>query len=29
LVPGVNYRLLIEAGGRKAQHDFVPVPLTP
>jgi hypothetical protein len=29
LEPGVNYRLLIEAGGRKAQHDFVPVPLTP
>ena len=29
LVPGVNYRLLVEAGGRKAQHDFVPVPLTP
>jgi hypothetical protein len=29
LVPGVNYRLLIESGRLKAQHDFVPVPFTP
>jgi hypothetical protein len=26
LQPGVNYRLLIEAGSDKAEHDFVPVP---
>lgn len=29
LEPGVNYRLLIEAGPLKAQHDFEPVPRTP
>ena len=30
LEPGVKYRLLIEANnGAKAEHDFVPVPLTP
>ena len=28
LQPGVKYRLLIEAGSQKAQHDFVPVPRT-
>lgn len=26
LHPGENYRLLIEAGSEKAQHDFTPVP---
>jgi hypothetical protein len=25
LEPGVNYRLFLEAGPQKAQHDFVPV----
>jgi hypothetical protein len=29
LEPGVKYRLLIEAGKLKAEHDFVPVPRTP
>ena len=29
LEPGVKYRLLIEAKGAKAQHDFVPTPRTP
>ncbi len=29
LEPGVKYRLLIEAKGAKAAHDFVPVPRTP
>jgi hypothetical protein len=29
LEPGVPYRLVIEAGKRKAQHDFVPNPRTP
>jgi hypothetical protein len=29
LVPGAAYRLLIEAGKLKAQHDFVPEPYTP
>jgi hypothetical protein len=29
LQPGVKYRLLIEAGSRKAQHDFEPVANTP
>jgi len=29
LEPGVPYRLIIEAGNRKAQHDFVPNPRTP
>jgi len=29
LVPGISYRLIIDAGGLKAEHDFVPVPLTP
>ena len=29
LVPGVNYRLLIEAGPLRAEHDFEPVPRTP
>ena len=29
LVPGERYRLFVEAGKVKAQHDFVPVPRTP
>ena len=29
LVPGVNYRLLIQAGHLKAEHDFTPVARTP
>jgi hypothetical protein len=29
LQPGVNYRMLIEAGSQKAEHDFVPVPRAP
>ena len=29
LEPGVDYRLLIEAGPDKLAHDFVPVPRTP
>ena len=29
LQPGVQYRLLVEAGPVKVQHDFVPVPRTP
>ena len=29
LQPGVPYRLIIEAGKRKAQRDFVPKPRTP
>jgi hypothetical protein len=29
LEPGVNYRLLIEAGSLRAEHDFTPVPRTP
>ncbi len=29
LQPGVQYRVLVEAGSSKAQHDFVPVPRTP
>jgi hypothetical protein len=29
LTPGIKYRLLIEAKGIKAEHDFVPVPRTP
>jgi len=29
LEPGVSYRLLVEAGTVKVQHDFVPVPRTP
>jgi hypothetical protein len=29
LEPGVNYRLLIQAGRLKGEQDFVPVPLTP
>jgi hypothetical protein len=29
LVPGVKYRLLIEAGSLKGQHDFEPVARTP
>jgi hypothetical protein len=29
LEPGVTYRLIIEAGKLKAQHDFTPVPRTP
>jgi hypothetical protein len=29
LQPGVKYRLLIEAKGAKAEHDFVPMPRTP
>jgi hypothetical protein len=28
LQPGVTYRLLVEAGDFKAEHDFVPVPRT-
>jgi hypothetical protein len=28
LQPGVKYRLLIEAGSQKAEHDFEPVPRT-
>lgn len=28
LQPGVKYRMLIEAGSQKAEHDFVPVPRT-
>jgi hypothetical protein len=26
LVPGLEYRIFIEAGSEKAQRDFVPVP---
>jgi hypothetical protein len=29
LQPGVNYRILVEAGSHKAEHDFVPVPRVP
>ena len=29
LAPGVKYRLLLEAKGAKAEHDFVPMPRTP
>ena len=29
LEPGVNYRLLLEAGSIKAEHGFTPVPRTP
>jgi hypothetical protein len=29
LVPGVKYRLILETGKLKAEHDFVPVPRTP
>ena len=29
LEPGVKYRLLIEAKGGNAEHDFVPVARTP
>lgn len=29
LEPGVKYRLLIEAGSRKAEHDFEPTARTP
>ena len=29
LQPGVKYRLIIEAGKTKAEHDFVPVARTP
>jgi hypothetical protein len=29
LQPGVKYRLIIEAGKKKAEHDFTPVPRTP
>ena len=29
LEPGVKYRLFIEAGSRKAEHDFEPVAATP
>ena len=28
LQPGVKYRLFIEAGRQKAEHDFVPIPRT-
>jgi len=29
LQPGVNYRVLIQAGSDKAEHDFVPAPAPP
>ncbi len=29
LQPGVTYRLILEAGKLKAEHDFTPVPRTP
>jgi hypothetical protein len=29
LRPGVKYRLLIQAGSEKAEHDFVPRPPIP
>jgi len=29
LQPGVSYRILVESGSTKLQHDFVPVPRTP
>ena len=29
LLPGVKYRLILEAGKVKAEHDFTPVPRTP
>ena len=29
LQPGVKYRLVLETGKRKTEHDFVPVPRTP
>lgn len=29
LEPGGKYRLFVEAGAQKAQHDFVPLPATP
>jgi len=29
LEPGVKYRLFVEAGSLKAEHDFVPEPRTP
>jgi hypothetical protein len=29
LQPGVNYRLILEMGKTKAEHDFTPVPRTP
>ncbi len=29
LQPGVKYRLILEAGKLKAEHDFTPVPRTP
>jgi hypothetical protein len=29
LEPGVSYRLVVEAGPIKADHDFVPEPVTP
>ena len=29
LQPGVSYRLILEAGKTKAEHDFTPVPRTP
>lgn len=29
LEPGAKYRLYIEAGGLKAEHDFEPEPITP
>ncbi len=29
LEPGVNYRILVEAGSQKMAHDFIPVPRTP
>jgi hypothetical protein len=29
LEPGVKYRLFVQAGSQKAQHDFVPDPSTP
>ncbi len=29
LQPGVSYRVLVEAGSHKIEHDFVPVPRVP
>lgn len=29
LQPGVNYRIVVEAGAKKLEHDFVPVRRTP
>lgn len=29
LEPGVNYRIIVEAGAKTLEHDFIPVPRTP